>query len=321
MSDDVDLDDAKFTSPDDDEAPEVNEDPPVAEVDDTEVDDTEADEDEAADDGDEDDEADEDGEDGDGDDDDEDDDTATATITVAGKEYTVPKALEAGYLMQEDYTIKTQTLAQQMTSFEEHVGAAEAALALQGQQFEGAAQIRALDIQLAQYDEVDWQALMTADPATFQQLDFEKRSLQESRYKANQDLAYKSEEVSQAQHQMRAKAGEKTRSDLTAKYKDWTPALEEDMAQFAIKLGVPERQVRTTTNKATLEILYMANKWAASEAARTAAATKKPAQKKAVPAKKLARSGKQGGATDPDNLPIEKWVKMRDKQIAKRNAA
>ncbi len=318
MDDDVELDDAKFTSPDTDEDVRQGSDEAVQRGDEDDIEDaTVAEDDDEEEDveDDEDDAEDDDGEDGD------DDDTATATITVAGKEYTVPKALEAGYLLQEDYTTKTQDLSRQTTSFEEYVGAAEAALALQGQQFESAAQIRALDIQLDQYDEVDWQALMTADPATFQQLDFEKRALQESRHKANLDLAYKSEEVSQAQHQMRAKAGAKTRSDLTAKYKDWTLALEEDMAQFAIQLGVPERQVRTTTNKATLEILYMANKWAASEAARIAAATKKPASKQAVPAKKLARSGKQGGATDPDRLPIDKWVKMREKQIAKRNAA
>lgn len=304
-------DDATDDTDDDDDGPGDTDDDADADADDEDAD---------GDDDQDDDDADKDDEDGD---DDEGDDEETVSVSYEGKDYTVPKGLEKAIMQEADYTQNKQVLANNQKAFEEQVGAAEASLKLQTEQFEQAAHIRAIDIQLAQYDEVDWPQLMAADPATFQQLDFEKRTLQEQRNKANLDLAYKSEEVSRSQHEIRVKAGEKTRSELSAKYTDWSPELEEQMAQFAIGLGVPERQLRTTTNKATLDLLYMAHKWNQSETARKAAAGKKPKAKtkKAVPAKKVPQGGRQGGTTNPDNLPIEKWVARRNKQIAKRARA
>jgi|APSaa5957512535_1039671.scaffolds.fasta_scaffold00673_15 hypothetical protein len=307
--------DSDFSSPDDDLEESEDDD---GEGEDGDDDPADSDDDDADSDDDDGDDADD-----DADDDDEDGDDATADVTYEGKAYTIPKALEKAIMQEADYTQGKQQLADQAKVFEEQVGAAEASLKLQTEQFEQAAQIRAIDIQLAQYDEVDWPALMAQDPATFQQLDFEKRTLQEQRNKANLDLAYKSEEVSKSQHAIRVKAGEKTRSELSAKYADWSPALEEEMAQFAIGLGVPERQLRTTTNKATLDLLYMAHKWQQSETARIAAASKTPKGKKkpAKPARRIPKGGKQGGPTNPDDLSIEKWVARRNKQIAKREAA
>ena len=91
------------------------------------------------------------------------------------------------------------------------------------------------------------------------------------------------------------------------------------MAQFAISLGVPERQLRTTVDQGVLEILYKAHKFEEIERKRQAASKKsKPAP--AEPATRV-RGRKQGGRKDPDKMSVAEWTKWRESQIAKRQSA
>ena len=255
------------------------------------------------------------------DDDDEGDDGAPAfeKVNYEGTDYEVPAALKDALLRQSDYTRKTQEVSEQRKALEERAAEMTEMVQLRDQQFEQAATIMAFDQQIAQYEAVNWDALMAEDPEAFQRLDFERRKLEKTRETANQQLHQKSAEVSQAQHATLAKAAEKTRAALKEKYSDWSPELEESMAQFAISLGVPERQLRTTVDQGVLEILYKAHKFEEIERKRQAASKKsKPAP--AEPATRV-RGRKQGGRKDPDKMSVAEWTKWRESQIAKRQSA
>lgn len=262
---------------------------------------------------------------GDGDGDEDGDDTSEMVkVTYGDEEYEVPAALEKAILQEADYTTKTQALAADRGAFEEQVQATETALKLQQEQFNAASAIRAIDIQLAQYAEVNWHELMASDPATFNALNFEKQQLEGMRHKANQDLAYKAQEASTAATGARRKAGEQTRQALSAKYTDWTPQHEEKLAQFAIGLGVPEAQIRSVTNQATLNILYMAEKYQGilDQQAKAKAAPKKKAKAKvAEPAKRVPGRKSTAPRGLHDKLSPEQWVERREQQIRRKRGA
>ena len=256
------------------------------------------------------------------DDDDEGDDGAPAfeRVNYEGTDYEVPAALKDALLRQSDYTRKTQEVSEQRKALEERAAEMTEMVQLRDQQFEQAATIMAFDQQIAQYDAVNWDALMAEDPEAFQRLDFERRKLEKTRETANQQLHQKSAEVSQAQHAQLAKAAEKTRAALKEKYSDWSPELEESMAQFAISLGVPERQLRTTVDQGVLEILYKAHKYEEFEKRKRQTASKKSKPAPAEPATRV-RGRKQGGRKDPDKMSMAEWTKWRESQIAKRHSA
>tara|TARA_R110000744_G_scaffold308082_1_gene416159 strand:+ start:2092 stop:3012 length:921 start_codon:yes stop_codon:yes gene_type:complete len=292
-------DEASFTSPDDDVVVDEEEAEEESEEDDAEADDDE-------------------------DDVEGDDEPETVSVKYGDVEYTVPKGLEKAIMQEADYTQKSQGLAQEREALAGERQAAEAAHNMQGAQFEEAVKLAAIDARLAEYDEVDWQQLLQTDQHNgtniAQQLDLERRQLTDSRSRANEELAAKSQQVSAYHREAMVKSAEKTRSALSAKYADWSPSLEESMARFAIGLGVPEQQLRTTTNQATLEILYKAHKFDLVEQQRATAKEKKPAPKPAVPAAKV-KGRKQGGRPNPDKMSTKDWVSWREKQLAKKEAS
>jgi hypothetical protein len=255
------------------------------------------------------------------DDDDEGDEGAPAfeRVNYDGKDYEVPAALKDALLRQSDYTRKTQEVSEQRKALEERAAEMTEMVQLRDQQFQEAATIMAFDQQIQQYEAVNWDALMAEDPEAFQRLDFERRKLEKTREAANQQLHQRSAEVSQAQHAQLAKAAEKTRASLKEKYSDWSPELEEEMAQFAISMGVPERQLRTTVDQGVLEILYKAHKFDKIERKRQSA-SKKAKPTPAEPATRV-RGRKQGGRTNPDKMSMTEWTKWRESQIAKRQSA
>tara|TARA_R110000824_G_scaffold117226_1_gene269097 strand:+ start:514 stop:1407 length:894 start_codon:yes stop_codon:yes gene_type:complete len=241
-------------------------------------------------------------------------------VNYEGKDYEVPTALKDALLRQSDYTRKTQEVSDQRKALQEQAAEMAEIIQLRDQQFDQAAAIKALDQQIHAYDQVDWQALMAEDPEAFQRLDFEKRTLKDQRDAVNQQLHQKSAEASQVQHAQLAKAAEKTRAELTKEFDDWSPELEESMAQYAISQGVPERQLRTTVDKGVLKILYDAHKYDEIRRKRAAATSKKSKPTTAEPVTRV-RGRKHGGRKDPDKMSVAEWNKWRESQIAKRQSA
>jgi hypothetical protein len=303
-NDDIDVepdhdDDANFIDVD-----AEGEDEPVAEADEEDADATEDDDDQV-----------------DGDDDDDDAEPDTVTVKYGDVEYTVPKGLEKAIMQEADYTQKSQTLAQERAQWAGQRQAAEAASQLQASQFEDAVKLAAIDARIAEYDEVDWQELLQADQHNgtniAQQLDLERRQLTDTRAKANQDLADKSNQASVAHHETMARAAQQTRKALSDKYSDWSPELEERMAQVALKAGIPEQRLRTTVDQPSLELLYKAEKYDAIMEKQRTAAEKKPKPKPAAPAAKV-KGRKQGGGKSPDKMTTDEWVSWREKQLARK---
>lgn len=79
-----------------------------------------------------------------------------------------------------DYTQKTQQLAEARKTFEAQAEAVKQSIALQNQNIEVIAEIKALDSQLAQFKEVNWHLLAEQDPVQYLKLNQSYRDLKEA---------------------------------------------------------------------------------------------------------------------------------------------
>lgn len=307
--------DADFITPDGDDAEDDA--PPADDVaDEDEGDPAEDDTDDDADA----DEAEEGDEDGDEDGDEADEADATLkTIKFGGKEYVVPAELEDGFMMKADHTRKTTELAEARKEIEAQTQYQNQIAGLRESQFQDAANLHAMDQALAQYAQVDWDALSLEDPVEAQRLHIRYTTLKDERVAANQRLHQKAAETNGLQQARLAEQATATRTALEAEIDGWSEDLEEDMAQYAMRQGANEQVLRTTVDKPILKILHDAYQFDLIRKARAekAQGKGKPKPKPAKPAAKL-KAKRQPGRRDPDKMGINDWVTQRNADVAKR---
>lgn len=142
------------------------------------------------------------------------------------KQYKLPKDIAAAVRdMQKDYTVKTQTVAEQRKAF-------EAQVQFHQQNIQDVAQVHALNNQLAEFSKVDWNALSAEDPVKAQQLFFYKQQIEDTRNQLAQTISQKSQESALERQQALAKRIEESESVLKRDIKDWSPELESKIVNF-----------------------------------------------------------------------------------------
>ncbi|WP_323012902.1 hypothetical protein [Devosia sp.] len=188
------------------------------------------------------------------------------TLERNGKQYQVPKELEGEFLMQGDYTKKTQTVAEKAKALE----AREAALVQQAEatdaELDARATLKGVNAQLAEYAKLtpaDWQAHMQTDPLGTQQhrMQFEDLKAQKAELegivnnasnerteKAQQDLAKRVQET--------LEAAPTIIPGLTAETRG--PAIDKLVA-FATSEGIPEQVLKANWSPVLLGLLHKAH--------------------------------------------------------------
>lgn len=276
-------------------------------------------------------------------------DPETIELDVGGQKVKVPKAIEPFLLMQQDYTKKTQDLAEQRRAVE----AKETELASkESQQAESLkafraehaaiagheASIAAIDTQLAEYRKLtaqDWTNLKASDPATYTQhadnYDFLKRTRDASSdalKAAQDDLTTKETARTESQKAARtealSKAWGETTATLAAKIEGWTPAKGQEIGKFMVEqLGVTPEELREATDS---RVWIMADRLMRAEAkaaqletsAKQSKATETALKTQATtPAAKPAGTGAAPRGVH-DQLSDQEWFRRRTAQKARR---
>lgn len=276
------------------------------------------------------------------DDDDETDDDGEpefAEIERGGKKYKVPAALKDEFLMQADYTRKTQEVAQQRKALEQWNAqiqqgrkALEQQAEIQQQNIREYAQLSSLSEQLDQFNQIDWaaweqQAPLDASSAwrQYQQLEKQRdnlaRTLHQKETHAAQERRQRELHQQQSWRQEMAKQAQQTFATLEREIKGWNNETAAKVSQFAIDhLGyTPDELKQATGDPRAWKVMHMAQRLheAQSKAARKAKAS--APQEDAKPLTKTKR-----GRTAPapsglsDNLSADEWMRRRNKQIAER---
>lgn len=122
----------------------------------------------------------------------------------------------------EDYTRKTQQLAEERRVLQAQMQAAQQQQQMQSAVANLVAEAKAVEGQLAQYKDIDWNALVDADPVQAMKLDRQYRELQAYYQGKVNDINQTSQQVQSQQAQMKQEMLVREHQAMLQSIPDWT---------------------------------------------------------------------------------------------------
>ena len=218
-------------------------------------------------------------------------------VEFEGKAYKVPKEIKGALLRQSDYTQKTQELATLRKQAEDRMQFAEAQQQLMAAVHQEATEYAALKKQLENFNNVDWQALYSADPGQAFGLQAQANKLKETLAEKERVLA----EKLKTQERIREAHAQKQWAFAVeaAKQRIGKLTQEEDiaMAQQAAALGFDESELKGRfADPRLLHAIYKAAKWDALQQGKLLASKKVAEARPMKPASRSAPQAQRDGA-------------------------
>ena len=235
-----------------------------------------------------------------------------------GEKYKIPKALKDAFLRQQDYTQKTQSVAEQRKEVEAHKAELQQREQVQRQNIAEYAQAYALDEQLKQYAGIDWNALIDSDPVQAMKFDRQMKDLQQRRDQVVASVTEKQRAQQFEQQQDTARRIESGRAVLEREIKGWSRGndLDKSLQEYAGTLDVPDLG-KMILHAPILGVLI-------NKAMQFDQLMKKQASAKPAPApqeKPVTRitASKGTAVKDPSKMSDSEFAQFRKRQIAQRN--
>mgnify|MGYP001609832734 CR=1 FL=1 len=239
-----------------------------------------------------------------------------AEIERNGKKYQVPKELESEFLMQADYTKKTQATAAR----EKELAAREERVTQQAQFTEEELTERATLVnvsnELQKYQNVDWDALENEDPMSAQKHWRTFQTLQQQYGQLNHNLGQRQEHRTREAQQDIAKRIEETRSFAQKEIPGWSPEVDNKILDFTQTMGISKEAIVQAMNPQVYKVLHLA--WVGSQALNKSATAPKPTT--TVPPKPLTTVSAKGGTVSKDiaDMNMDEYAAHRRKQMANK---
>lgn len=229
----------------------------------------------------------------------------TTEIEIDGVKYTIPAALKDSFLMQSDYTRKTQELAAERKALDEakvqQAGEAEV---------NARAHLVAIQAALQQYQDVNWDALEAQDPMAANRHFRQFMQLQNAYGEAENEYRSAVEARTLETQQEAAKRIEQGIAVLQRDLPGWGPEMAVQLVEFGAKMGLSREYMDSVDDPNLIKLMHMA--FVASKTAKPAA--------KAVEVKP---SAKVKGGSQPltgldDRLSAEEWTRRRNEQLRRK---
>jgi hypothetical protein len=201
---------------------------------------------------------------------DEEQPTATVKLKVNGEE--IDKPLEEVIALAQqgiDYTQKTQKVADERKQLEEHAQT----LQVQEQNFQqyvesqhaliqDLAQLTALDDQLAQYQNVDWDAVSdNYSVENAQKLFFKYNQLQTQRGQLMNVLAQKRQQLDQEKAQRTQQLAQQGKEVLSRDIPGWNESMAREVFQSSKAYGFSDIELNQVVDPRIAKVLYDAAQW------------------------------------------------------------
>lgn len=161
-----------------------------------------------------------------------------------------------------DYTQKTQKLADERKAVEEQTQAIKAQekafqeqAQLQQAFIKEIAEVTALDKQIAQFQNVDWNALTDQDPVQAQKLFFQRTQLVDARNRLAQELMQKHQTAQQQQLAQRTAVIAKAKEALKRDIPDWDDAKEAQAKDIAKSYGFKDEEFLSVIDSRTMKMI------------------------------------------------------------------
>jgi hypothetical protein len=204
-------------------------------------------------------------------------------IDVDGKTYRVPAELKDAFLKSKDYTQKTQAVADQRKALEEQQKALQQVQEGQKARFEKAVELRSLEHQVQQYEQIDWAALAESDPAQAMKLNFAREALLRKQAKAMQEMQEVEVKQRELSASMRQQNLQRDAEILARDIKGWGPDLGRKIAEAGKSYGYSQDELEQVSAR-DIKVLHKAHLWDELQASK-ALTTKKVAEVKPVTVK------------------------------------
>ena len=243
-------------------------------------------------------------------------------IDFNGEKHRIPKALKGAFLMQADYTRKTQEIADRGRSLEERETALQHHGRLHQEHMADISRLATLNDQLTALERFNWAALRNSDPIETQSLWQTYARLHANREHAAGALHHSISRRALDGQRASAKRIEEGHAAVTRDIKDWSADLFGKAAEFAVRdFGFTPQEVVGVSDPRLLKILhraYIGDQVLKKQAAETKAAA-------AHYAKPLTQVGSNTGAnarrtTDSsgDGLSTSEWMRRENERVRKK---
>ncbi len=232
-------------------------------------------------------------------------------IDYEGEKYRVPKVLKEAFLRQTDYTQKTQSLASERKAFEHQQTMFKETSERQMQHIQDYAQLHALDMQLQQYQNIDWQKLIDTDPVEAMKIDRQYRSLSEMRGGIVTRIQQVEAQEAFERQRSTARLIEEGQATLKREIPNWSDETRQAITDYAISSGFNSQEVSQVIDPRQVKVLHKAYLY--DQMMKKAATTPKPEVK---PVTKVAT--RESATRDPDKMTTDEWMKWRNQQLKRR---
>lgn len=238
------------------------------------------------------------------------DDGEYEIIELDGRKYEVPVELKEAFLRQQDYTKKTQELAEFRHRMEQQSQQLQTLSQATEQERQIDAGLALVQAKVEQFKNVDWTAAIDQDPIGAQKAFMEYTQLQQHQItlqQAKQTLYHARVQEMQRSSQEQRKAG---LSELARDIPNWGTDVAKQIAEYATKtLGMNERQVMSITDPKIIKSIYFAMEGTRQIHKETPKPTPKPTP--------TLSKGKVGTGIN-SSMSTDSWMKARSKQVDRK---
>ena len=185
------------------------------------------------------------------------------TIKVNGKdvELTYDEVLENASKGM-DYTRKTMELAEQRKTIETQAQQMQQQMQMQNALIDDVAAIKAIDSQLTNYSQVDWNSYFDQDPVAANKAYVAYQQLQNSRTQAVNELQNKQQYMSQQQALHHQQMLDRGMAEIKASIRDWTPERGKQLQQVGVETyGFTSDEMANVVDPRMVRVLNDAAKW------------------------------------------------------------
>jgi hypothetical protein len=237
-------------------------------------------------------------------------------IDYEGQKYKVPKNLRDAFLRQADYTRKTQEVAEQRKQLEAQAAQVQRQAKEHQEYVTELAEVVAVDKQLAQFQNVNWQQLYDANPGEAARLTHQMNELRNYRGQLAQSITQKQQQRALNEQQATAKQVQEASLYLAREVKGWSDERSNALLKYGVEQGIPADVLSRTTiqHPAIGKILHKAELYD-QLVKKQSAKPRQEAQEKPVT---RITSSKSGTHRDPEKMSADEWLKWRNAQIKRR---
>lgn len=182
----------------------------------------------------------------------------TVDVEYDGEQYKLPPRLKDALMRDQDYTAKTQSLAETRQEYEAEKADFTQFMEASKAQSDKMANLAAIDQQLDSFQNYDWNAAFDADITSATKLQHQMGQLQNRREHLVGEIQTSETERQRVQHENMVRVAQRTDAQMTKEVPNWNDEAKTKLGKFAVDMGLPAQMVSKAVTYPEINILRLA---------------------------------------------------------------